>query len=160
MSTPNLLDAIRVAKENERIAMTSYADAAQKIRNPLGKKLFEQLSGFEQYHFERLTALVKSLEENGKYAHYEGKEFPQPPVFEIKAAQELEHKSVMAIVTAALELEKLAQNTYADLALRVPDKQGHDMFLRLADEEHKHYRILIKAYWSLNDSGVWTWELT
>ena len=42
VSTPNLLDAIRVVKENERIATESYANAAQQIKNPLGKQLFEQ----------------------------------------------------------------------------------------------------------------------
>ena len=39
MSTPSLLDAIRVVKENEKIATQNYAEAAKKIDNPLGKHL-------------------------------------------------------------------------------------------------------------------------
>jgi rubrerythrin len=158
MSTPNLLDAVRVVKENERIASASYADAAQRINNPVGKKLFEQLSEFEKFHYEQVTALETSLEESNEFINYEGKEFPLPPVFEIKAAQEPNTKSVMQIISAAIDLEKQAEKAYTDLASISEDPRGHAMFNRLADEEHKHYRILLDTYWSLNNLGTWSWS--
>jgi len=155
MSTPNLLDAIRVVKENERIASESYADAAQKMSNRMGKELFEQLSEFEKFHYEQLTALEKSLEENGNFINYEGKEFPLPPTFEIKAAEEPNQKSLMEIISEAKELEKQTEIAYANLATELTDPQGHEMFTRLSEEEHIHYRILTEAYWTLNNLGVW-----
>jgi rubrerythrin len=155
MSTPNLLDAIRVVKENERIASESYADAAQKMSNRMGKELFEQLSEFEKFHYEQLTALEKSLEENGNFINYEGKEFPLPPTFEIKAAEEPNQKSLMEIISEAKELEKQTEIAYANLAAELTDPQGHEMFTRLSEEEHIHYRILTEAYWTLNNLGVW-----
>jgi rubrerythrin len=158
MTTPNLLDAIRVVKENERRASESYADAARNIRNPTGRTLFEQLSEFEKYHYERLTALEKSLEEKGGFISYEGREFPLPPIFDIKAAEEPNKKSVMRIITEAMELEEQAQKAYARLAIQISDPQGHDMFSKLSEEEHKHYRILMEAYWTLNNLGVWKWS--
>ena len=47
MSTPSLLDAIRVVKENERLASSSYAEAAEKITNPNAeiKMVFEYDGG-------------------------------------------------------------------------------------------------------------------
>jgi hypothetical protein len=75
MSIPNLLDAVRVVKEKERVASKSYAEASRKIKNSMGKKLFEELSEFEKYHYEQLTALETSLEESGDYINYQGKEF-------------------------------------------------------------------------------------
>lgn len=158
MSTPNLLDAIRVVKENERIASASYADAAQRINNPMGKKLFEQLGEFEKFHYEQLTALETSLEEKGDFINYEGKEFPLPPIFEIKATQEPNTKSVMSIISAAMDLEKQAEKAYADLAAQTTDPQGYKMFSRLSEEEHKHYHLLLDAYWTLNNLGTWTWS--
>lgn len=158
MTTTNLLDAIRVVKENERIASQSYADAAKTIRHQMGKELFTQLSEFEKYHYEQLTDLEKSLEEKGNFISYEGKEFSLPPTFEIKAAQEPNQKSVMNIIYEALDLEKQAEKAYADLAAQLTDPQGHKMFIRLSEEEHNHYRILTEASWSLNDSGVWKWS--
>jgi rubrerythrin len=157
MSTTNLLDAIRVVKENERKASKSYADAVEIIGNPLGKELFKKLSVFEQYHYERIAALEKSLVEKGDYINYEGKEFPLPPIFDIKAANEPNQKSVMEIIYEARDLEKVAEKTYADLAAQIMDPQGHEMFIRLSEEEHMHYRLLTEALWSLTNSGVWKW---
>ena len=98
MSTPSLLDAIRVVKENEKTATQNYAEAAKKIDNPLGKTLFEELSKFEAYHYEQLTALEKSLAASGEFINYQGREFPQPPVLEVKAAKDPNSKSEMAII--------------------------------------------------------------
>lgn len=158
MSTHSLLDAIRVVKENERKAMESYADAARNIHHSMGKRLFEQLSEFETYHYERLSFLEKSLEETGQFIAYQGREFPLPPVFDIKAAKEPGKKSVMKIVSQAMNLEEQAEKAYAGVAAQVTDPQGREMFERLANEERQHLRILTKAYWSLNDSGVWNWS--
>jgi CMP-2-keto-3-deoxyoctulosonic acid synthetase len=158
MSNTNIMDAIKVVKENERIASDTYAAAAQKISNPLGKQLFTQLSAFEQHHFTLVSALEKSLHEKGSYIIYVGKDFPLPPVFEIKAAQEVNRKSVMNIISDAIDLEKQAEKTYSDLAAQVSDPEGHAMFSRLSNEEHNHYRILNEAYWTLTNLGVWKWS--
>ena len=157
MSTTTLLDAIRTVKENERIASASYADAAQKIIKPMGKQLFEELSKFEQFHYEQLSILEASLEEKGEFIDYKGREFPAPPIFEIVAAQEPNTKSIMSIISAAINLEKQAEKAYADLALQTTDRLGFEMFNRLSEEEHKHYRLLTSAYWTLTNLGTWTW---
>ena len=157
MSTSNLMDAIRVAKENERIANESYAGAAQKARNPFARELFVQLSEFEKYHLEKLTALEKSLQESGKFIQYEAQGFPLPPVFEIEAAKKPDQKSDMHIITEARELEETMQKSYASLTALAPDGPGKDMFNRMAEEEHKHWLILNDAWWSLNDNGEWKW---
>jgi rubrerythrin len=155
MTTPSLLDAVRVVKENERIATQSYADAARKIGNPLGKSLFEELSKFEAYHYEQLTALEKSLSESGEFINYKGREFPQPPVLEAKAAKDPNSKSEMTIISQAIDLEKEAEKAYADLANQTSDPQGYDMFAKLSEEEHKHFRLLTDAYWTLSNFGEW-----
>jgi rubrerythrin len=157
MVTSTFMDAVRVAKENERIATESYASAAVNLVNPIAKELFIQLSEFEKYHLEMLTALEKSLQETGEFIQYEGKEFPLPPVFEIKAAKEPNKKSAMAVITEARELETQAQKAYASLAEQAPQGRGKDMFTRLAEEEHKHYLILTEAWFSINDTGEWKW---
>ena len=158
MSNTNLLDAIKVVIENERIASQTYAAAAQKISNPMGKQLFTQLSAFEEYHYTQVSALEKSLLERGTYINYTGRDFPLPPLFDIKAAQELNRKSVMNIIADAIDLEQLSEKTYANLASQVDDAEGHAMFSRLSEEEHNHYRLLNEAYWTLTNLGVWKWS--
>jgi len=155
MSKTNLLDAIRVAKENERIASETYANAAKNKNFSTGKELFMQLSEFEKYHYDRIAALEKSLVKKGEFINYKGKGFSLPPKFEIKAAEEPNQKSIIQIIFEAIELERQMQNAYADLAAQISDPRGHKMFRRLSEEEHKHFIILLEAHWSLNNFGVW-----
>jgi rubrerythrin len=158
MSTPSLLDALRVVIENERIASSSYAEAAQMINNSGGKLLFEELAKFENFHYEQLSILETSLVETGVFVNYEGKEFPSPQIFEIKAAQEPNLKSVMKIIAEAMELEKEAEREYANLALIAEDPQGYEMFCKISADENIHWRILLDAYWTLTNLGTWTWS--
>jgi rubrerythrin len=157
VNTNNLLDAIRIAKQNELNARNRYTEAAKTIRHPRGSELFSQLSTFEQYHYEQLTALEKSLKESGEFISYEGKEFPLPPLFEIKAAHDPNSKSIMTIIAEAIDLEQIAERTYSDLAAQITIPVGRQMFTRLSEEEHNHYRILNEAYWTLNELGEWKW---
>lgn len=158
MSTPSLLDAVRVVRQNEREASDQYAKAAKMITNPGGKALFEELAKFEQFHFEQLSALVVSLEETGEYINFKGKEFPIPPTFEIKAAQEPNLKSVMKIISEAMNLEKEAEQEYAELAIKAEDPLGYEMFRKLSADENVHWRILLDAYWTLTNLGTWKWS--
>lgn len=158
MTISSLLDAVRVVKENEKVAMQKYAEAAQMVENSLGRSLFEELSKFEAYHFEQLTALEKSLTASGEFINYQGREFPQPPILEVRAAQEPNSKSVMGIITQAIELEKAAEKAYTDLARQTTDTKGIEMFIRLAKEEHDHFRLLTDAYWTLSNFGTWKYE--
>lgn len=157
MSPSNLLDAIAIVKQNERIASDMYLEASRNIINPVGKQLFLQLSAFEQYHFEIVSKLEKSMQEQGDFPVYEGRDFPLPPVFEIEAAKEVNKKSVMKIIAEARQLEKQAEKAYADLAAQIKDPVGHETFIRLAREENGHYFILSEAYWTLTNLGVWRW---
>lgn len=140
------------------MAFESYAESAKNINDPMGKKLFKQLSDFEKFHYERISELEKSLEENGNFINYEGKEFPVPPLLEKSATKKQDQSSVVEIIFEALQLEKEAETAYANLAAQITDPQGHEMFSRLSEEEHIHHRILSEAHWSLTNYGVWKWS--
>jgi rubrerythrin len=157
MQTTNLLEAIRVVKENERMASEFYANAANTTGSSLGRELFKQLRAFEEFHYARLTVLEKSLELKGDYIVYEGREFPLPPTIAPKAVEEPHHQPVIDIILKAMNLEKQAEKAYADLAAQITDSQGHDMFRKLSEEEHKHYRLLTEAYWNLSNFKAWKW---
>jgi rubrerythrin len=61
----------------------------------------------------------------------------------------------MEIISEARKLERKAEKAYSNLAAQLEDPQGHEMFVRLSEEEHKHFEILSEAFWSLNQTGVW-----
>ena len=157
MDKTSLLDAVRVVKETERIALTDYAETAKKVYSPVCITLFENLSVFEQYHYDKLSALERSLEETGEFIHYEGKDFPLPPVLEIRAVDGPQQKSAMDIVAGAMDLEREAARAYADLAERITDPLGHAMFVTLSGEERIHYKILAEIYDQLSTFGTMKW---
>lgn len=152
---PSLADGIRIAKENEKTAADFYADAGKTSSNPMAKKLFDQLSEFEKIHYERLIALEESLKQKGAFISYTGTQFILPPNLIIKMPELPDRPSVMKIIAEAVELETRAENGYNALAAVTTDPQGHDMFIKLAEEEHKHYRTLQDVYWTLNNLGEW-----
>jgi rubrerythrin len=152
---PSLLDGIRLAKENEKAAADFYASAGKTSGNPGAKKLFEELTEFEKIHYERLAALEESLKQDGQYISYAGKDFVVPPSLVIRLPELPDPASVMKVITEAVDLEARAETAYNKLAELTADLQGHDMFLKLAEEEHRHYRLLQDVYWTLNNRGEW-----
>ena len=157
MLTNSLLEAIRVVKENERLAADFYGEAAKNTRNEMGRELFKQLRAFEEFHYTRLSILEKNLELKGEFIVYEGREFPLPPTVAPKAVEEPQKQTAIQIVIKAMELEKQAEKAYADLAEQITDPQGHAMFRRLAEEEHKHLQFLGEAYWNMSNFQTWKW---
>lgn len=153
-----LLDAIQIGMKAEEEAAAAYADAAQRAGNSLGRQLFEQLAEFERHHYRKLEALEESLRKRGAFIAYEGYEMKLPVHREVKGFEEPNRMSLMGIITAAMEFERKARERYTTLAGQVSDPDGKAMFQRLAAEEDGHHRILERAYWSLNDRGVWDWS--
>ena len=79
-----------------------------------------------------------------------------PPDLAIRLPELPDQVSLMKIINEAIDLETRAESSYNKLAEMTADKQGHDMFARLAEEEHKHFLILKDVYWTLNNLGEWS----
>lgn len=152
----HLMDGIRIAKENEKTAADYYAEAAKTSGTSKARKLFEQLTQFERIHYERLTALEESLKAKGGFIKYTGTDFVIPPNLVIKMSEIPDQPSIMNIISAAVELETRAEKAYNGLAELTTDPQGYDMFRKLAEEEHKHFRILKDVFWTLTNLGEWS----
>ncbi len=155
-ASPTLMDGIRIAKENEKAASEFYARAATTAGNSRARKLFDQLTEFEKIHYDKLTELENSLRDSGAFVGYEGTEFVLSPEMMIKLPELPDQLSLMKIINEAVDLETRAESGYNKLAAMTTDKQGHDLFVRLAEEEHKHFMILKEAYWTLNNLGEWS----
>jgi rubrerythrin len=152
-----LLDAIKVAMEAEKKAAAAYGDAATQTANPLGKRLFNKLVEFENYHYQKLSDLLASLVKEDAYIEYV---FQAPSGLapgEVEGIPEANKMSMMKIITMAQGIEQKAEQRYADLAGQTSDPQGKAMFEQLAQEEAAHYRLLRDVYWNLNDQGTWSW---
>ena len=152
------LKAIRVAIETEKEAFQSYSKAAKRTRNPKGRDMFQQLSEFEMSHYQKLTGLLKSLQEKGEWILYQGTSLKKKTIpLKMEKPKGSEQLTDMDALKIAVREEKKALAHYRSMAELTRDPRGRDMYKRLADEESLHEKLLNDQYYSLHNTGLWSW---
>ena len=148
----DLLDAVRLAKEAEHQASTLYGHAAQEATNPMVRRLFEQLSQFEDIHYRKMLELEESLRDKGVFVQYEGTgEVPISAPGEVNRIEGVKRTSAVKALDQAIQIEVKAESRYAALAEQTTDPDGRKLFEQFAREEHNHYLVLQNAYYDLSN---------
>jgi rubrerythrin len=120
--------------------------------------MFQQLSEFEMNHFQKLKSLLKSLQEKGEWILYEGTSLKKKKiVLKAQKPQGQEQLTDMDALKIAVREEKKAQVYYRSMAELTKDPRGKDMYKRLAEEEALHEKLLNDQYYSLHNTGLWSW---
>ena len=152
------LKAIRVAIEAEKEASQAYSKAAKRTKNPKGRDMFQQLSEFEMNHYQKLTGLLKSLQEKGEWILYQGTSLKKRTILlKMEKPKGNEQLTDMDALKIAIREEKKALGYYRSMAELTRDPRGRDMYKRLADEESLHEKLLNDQYYSLHNTGLWSW---
>jgi len=150
--------AIKVAMEAEKEAYQNYSKMAKKTKNPKGRDMFQQLSEFEMNHYQKLKNLLKSLQEKGEWILYEGTTLKKKTIpLKAEKPKGQEQLTDMDALKIAIREEKKAQAYYHSMAELTRDSRGKDMYKRLANEETLHEKVLNDQYYSLHNTGVWSW---
>jgi len=156
-----IVAAIEAAMEAERKARQFYVDSAEKASSSRGKDLLRQLATFEEGHFDKLADLKATLEETGKFMSYDGTDFgsiTSELPGELDEGREANLDDVLDILRVAIEAETEACRRYRKMAKDTLNPDGKEMFLKLAQEETLHRRILSDEYYHLaNKGGLWSW---
>jgi len=150
--------AIEVAMKAEKEASQLYGRLSKKTKNPRGRDMFEQLCDFEMNHYNRLKELAKSLQERGEWIHYAGTSL-KTRALSTQADQPKGQNQLtdMDALKLAIREEKKAGAYYRSMAELAKDPRGRDMYKRLAGEEELHEKLLNDQYYSLHNTGVWSW---
>ena len=152
------IKAVRVAMEAEKEAYQAYSKAAKMTKNPRGKDMFQQLSEFEMNHYQRLKGLLKSLEEKGEWILYEGTSLKNKKIpLKAEKPKGQEQLTDLDALKIAIREEKKARAYYRSMAELAKDPRGKDMYKRLAGEEELHEKLLNDQYYSLHNTGIWSW---
>jgi rubrerythrin len=152
------IEAIKVAIEAEKDAYQAYSKAAKKTKNPKGREMLQQLSEFEMNHYRKLKDLLKSLQERGEWILYEGTSLRKKAVsLKTQKPKGQEQLTDMEALKIAIREEKKAQAYYQSMAELTQDPRGRDMYKRLASEEALHEKLLNDQYYSLHNTGIWSW---
>lgn len=157
----NMLDAVEIAMEAELKANKFYSDAVKAASNERGKDLLKQLANFELNHYQKLKELRHSLQKEGEFIEYQGTAFEtykSSDPSEASGKIEQNKEDVLQILSKAIDAETKANERYRKMADETTDPLGKEMFLKLADEETLHRRILSDEFYQLSNQGsVWIW---
>jgi rubrerythrin len=152
------IKAVKVAMEAEMNAYQVYSKAAKKTKNPKGRDMLQQLSEFEMNHYRKLKDLLKSLQEKGEWILYEGTTLKRKAIpLKMGKPKGQEQLTDMDALKIATREEKKAQAYYRSMAELTGDPRGKDMYKRLASEEALHEKLLNDQYYSLHNTGLWSW---
>ena len=152
------IKAIRVAMDAEKEAFQAYSRMAKMTRNPRGRDMFQQLSEFEMNHYKKLGELLKSVQENGEWILYSGTSLNRKPIpLKTEKPKGQEQLTDMDALKIAIKEEKKAMAYYRSMAELTKDPRGKDMYKRLANEETLHEKILNDQFYSLANTGIWSW---
>ena len=152
------IEIVRVAMEAEKDAYQAYSKAAKKTMSPKGRDMFQQLSEFEMNHYQKLKDLLKSLQEKGEWILYGGTSLKKKTIaLKTPKPKGQEQLTDMDALKMAIREEKKSQAYYRSMAELTKDSLGKDMYKRLANEEALHERLLNDQYYSLHNTGVWSW---
>jgi len=150
--------AVQTAMEAEKVAYQFYVKAAKMTKDPKGRDMFQQLSEFEMNHFKKLQELSKSLKEKGEWVLYEGTSLKKRTIpRKVEKGKGREQLTDMDALRMAIREEKKAQSYYRSMAESTKDPRGKNMYKRLAEEEALHEKVLNDEYYSLQNTGVWSW---
>jgi rubrerythrin len=105
-----------------------------------------------------LKDLLASLEEKGEWILYGGTSLKKKIIpLKTAKARGQDQLTDMDALKMAIREEKKAQAHYRSMAELTKDPRGRDMYKRLADEEALHERLLNDQYYSLHNTGIWSW---
>jgi rubrerythrin len=153
-----VLKILEQAMESEKEGYEFYVQASSITRDPKGKEMFKYLARDETEHFKTLEEAYNSLgggEGKGSKTirhKKKGKRF----VIDRGLKKKLETVSGdLKALNIALKVEEDAHEFYARSAKKARQPDVRDMFMKLADMENNHYKLLKYEHDSLTHSGYW-----
>ena len=135
----NIYDyAMQMEKDGENY----YRDSAQEINNVGIKKILNILADAEVKHYD----ILQKMEKNEKVQMPDTEILSNVKNIFVKMKEEKDtfgvNISQIELYKKAQEIEKKSQTFYLEKADEVNNQSQRDIFLKIADEEKKHYFIL------------------
>lgn len=142
------LEALSLAIYNEQSAFDFYTKLSDTIKNQSGKEKFKFLAADEKRHRELLEGHYKKV--TG------GKEFPFDSA-KVKAikVEVRDNTTASEALDMGIKAEKEAYEFYKKSAEESRDPDAKKMFLMLAEQEDRHFNLLMAEKQALIDQFYW-----
>ena len=150
------MTSIEFAKKMESDSISFYGDAAERMRNAVGKRMFLSIIEDEKGHLGMLSQNIEACALKVTDAQ---------PMQAVKTIFEEMKDSMMQRVEAtkdeleafriAMEMEKKGVEFYRKAAAEAATEGEKCLFQRLIQEEEEHYSIFANTYSFMSDTGNW-----
>ncbi len=137
----------------EKGTMDFYLQASGKAISPEAKKMFKELSAWEESHMEFIQYLYQSIQGDRDVISFENfkKKAPAPiteggiPVKELeKRIEKYDFIDDMGALILALELEGKAYTLYSKMSKSASDSNANVVFKEMMEQENRHIEYLKK----------------
>jgi len=148
MNEKERLSALEVALNNEMREREFYLKNANRTKNPLGKKMFQQIGDDELEHYERLKQLHLKWIKQEKWPETVPIKVKDTIVKDIlieflkKVDETKGDSNDLEAVRTALDFEAKGAKFYADLRDSVTNPKEKEFFDLLSKMENEHYLSL------------------
>jgi rubrerythrin len=136
------MDIYKFAMQMEKDGESYYRNSAQKTRNTGLKNILNLLADAEAQHF----GILQKMKHNEKAQTTNANILTDVKNIFVKMKEEMDTLNVevaeIEIYKRAQEIEVKSQNFYLEKAENVKDELQREIFLKIAEEEKKHYFIL------------------
>ncbi len=150
------MKSIEIALKMETDAVKFYAEAAEKVSHPVGKKMFLTIAEDEKNHIKMIEEVLKGLELTIREAN---------PIKTVKTIFEEMKDQMMERIKAqtddleafriAMHMEKEGIEFYKKIKQEVNTEKEKKLLERLIYEEEQHHKIFSETYNFLSDTGNW-----
>ncbi|HVN23174.1 MAG TPA: ferritin family protein [Syntrophorhabdales bacterium] len=162
MDNRGKIEAIEVALTNEMREREFYLKNAQRTRNPVGKRMFQQIGDEELEHYERLKRLSAEWKKAGKWPDdlplIVGDTLIKDVLVEvINSVDTGEEKDAddLEAVRTAIGFEEKGAKFYEDLRNQVTAAKEKAFFDLLSKIEREHYLSLKEVEEYFVDPASW-----
>ena len=154
------LNILEMAVKMEKDSIKFYNEAAEKIKYPIGKKMFLTVADDEKRHLEMVSKIIKRLNIKPKDVS---------PLKNVKSLfenmkGEMMHKVEVSVdeleaFKVAMHMEQEGAEFYKNALDKTTKKKEKALLERLIQEEQEHYQILSNTYYYLSSTQSWfLWE--
>ena len=150
------MNAIEIAIKMETDAIKFYKEAADRVKNPVGKQMFMTIRDDEKRHLAMLSQVFKGLDLKVKDVS---------PMKNIKTVFESLKKKMgrkaeatndeLEAFRIAMQMEKEGVAFYKKAGSAAKKDKEKKLFERLVEEEKEHFDIFSNTYSFLSDTGNW-----
>jgi rubrerythrin len=155
-----MMNAIEIAKKMETDAIKFYNEASEKIKNPIGKRMFLSIVEDEKRHLDILSQIINGL--SIEFQDISPKKNVKT-IFETMKDEMMERveatKDELEAFKVAMQMEREGIEFYKKALSETGTEEEKALFERLIKEEQEHYDIFSNTHFFLSDSGSWfMWE--